>query len=90
MCSKVVYNVEKSYVDKLDARKPRDFSLFNTSHEFLIDQKKIFTGNFIDFFAIFNDMIFAVVRQEVSNFDSSVVVHEQELAIVYYIKHYFY
>ena len=37
---KVVYNVEKSYVDKLDARKPRDFSLFNTSHEFLIDQKR--------------------------------------------------
>ena len=30
--SKVVYNVEKVYVDKLDARKPRDFSLFNTSH----------------------------------------------------------
>ena len=37
---KIVYNVEKSYVDKLDAQKPRDFSLFNTSHEFLIDQKR--------------------------------------------------
>ena len=36
----VVYNVEKSYVDKLEARKPRDYSLFNTSHEFLIDQKR--------------------------------------------------
>ena len=54
----VVYNVEKSYVDKLDARKHRDFSLSNTSHEFLIDQKKIFTDPFIDFFTIFNDIIF--------------------------------
>ena len=34
----VVYDVEKLCVDKLHARKPRDFSLFNTSHEFLIDQ----------------------------------------------------
>ena len=37
---KVVYNVEKSYVDRLAARKPRDFNLFITSHEFLIDQKR--------------------------------------------------
>ena len=40
---KVVYNLEKSYVDKQDPRKPRDFNLFITSHEFLIEQKK-FTG----------------------------------------------
>ena len=33
---KVVYNVEKSYVDRLAARKPRDFDLFITSHDFLI------------------------------------------------------
>ena len=26
----ITNNVEKSYVDKLDARQPRDFSLFNT------------------------------------------------------------
>ena len=52
-----MYNVKISYVDKLDARKPQDFSLFNTSHEFLID-KKIFTGPFIDFFTIFNNMVF--------------------------------
>ena len=38
----VVYNVKKSYVDRLD--------LLNTSHEFLIDQK--------DFFTIYNNMIF--------------------------------
>ena len=31
---KVIYNVEKLYVDKLGAQKPRDFNLFNTSHEF--------------------------------------------------------
>ena len=37
---KVVYNVEKSYVDRLAARKPHDFDLFITSHEFLIDQKR--------------------------------------------------
>ena len=51
----VVYNTEK--IDKLDARKPRDFSLFNTSHEFLIDHK-YFYGPFIDFFTIFYNMLF--------------------------------
>ena len=35
---KVEYNVGKSFVDRL-AQKPRDFSLFDTSNEFLIDQK---------------------------------------------------
>ena len=34
--SKIKYNVEKSYVDRLDARKPRDFNLFKTSHEFFV------------------------------------------------------
>ena len=34
---KVVYNVEKSYEDRMDARKPRDFKLLITSHKFLID-----------------------------------------------------
>ena len=33
------------------------------------------------FFTVFNNMIFIVVRQEVSNLDSSVVMHELELAI---------
>ena len=41
----------------------------------------IFTGIFIDFFTIFNNMFLIEVRQEVSNFDSSVFVHELELAI---------
>ena len=66
---KVVYNVEKSYVDRLDARQPRDFNLFITSHEFFIEQK--------DFYRIFH-MIFGTVRQEFSNLDSSVFVHELE------------
>ena len=30
---------------------------------------------------VFNNMLLIVVRQEVSNFDSSVVVHELEVAI---------
>ena len=47
---------------------------------FLVIEKD-FTGPFIDFFSMFNNMISIVVRQEVSNFDSSVVVHELELAI---------
>ena len=41
----------------------------------------MFTGPFIDFVTVFNNMILIVVRQEVSDFDSSVVVHEQGLAI---------
>ena len=76
----MVYNVEKSYVDRLDARKPRDDNLFITSHEFLIDQKR-FYRTFHRFFTVLNNTIFIVVRQEVSNLDSSVVVHELELAI---------
>ena len=43
--------------------------------------KNDFTGPFIDFLTIFNNMLLTVVRQEVSNFDSSVVVHELELAM---------
>ena len=37
-----VYNGEKSYVDRLAARKLRDFKLFITSHEFLIDQNDFY------------------------------------------------
>ena len=40
---KVVVNyVEKSYVDKLDARKPRNFSLLNTSYDFLLTKKDFY------------------------------------------------
>ena len=80
MWGKVVYNVEKSYVDKLDARKPRDFSLFNTSHEFLIDQKSFLSDLALTFSQYLITCILIVVRQEVRIFYSSVVVHELELA----------
>ena len=33
---------KKSYVDKLDARNPLDFSLSRTSVEFLIDENNFF------------------------------------------------
>ena len=39
---KVVYNVEKSYVDRLAAQKPRNFNLFVTSREFMIEQKDFY------------------------------------------------
>ena len=78
---KVVYNVEKSYVDKLDARKPRDFNLFNTSREFLIDQNRFLPDLSYTFSQYLITLFLIVVRQEVCNFNSSVVVHELELAI---------
>ena len=54
---KVVYDVEKLYVDKLDARKPHNLSLFNNSH-FYIDPKRFLPDFFIVFFSIFNNMVF--------------------------------
>ena len=33
-------SVEKSYVDRLDARTILDFSLFKTSFEFFMDQNR--------------------------------------------------
>ena len=35
-------SVEKSYVDRLEARKLLDFNLFKTSFEFLMDQNIFF------------------------------------------------
>ena len=40
LCDKVVYRVEKSYVDKLVARNPLHFNLLSTSPEFFIDQNQ--------------------------------------------------
>ena len=40
LCGNVVLRVEKSYVDKPDARKPLDFNILIISPEFLIDQNK--------------------------------------------------
>ena len=57
LLGKAIYNVEKSYADRLDTRKPLDFNLFNTAHEFLIHQKS-FHGPVIDIFTAFDNMIF--------------------------------
>ena len=73
--------VEKSYVDKPDARKPLDLNLFRISPEFLIDQNNFLTISFINCCAILNDMVLISVRQEVKRIDNSVVVHALELAI---------
>ena len=43
--------------------------------------KTDFTGPFIDFSQYLITCVLIVVRQEVSDFDSSVVVHELELAL---------
>ena len=38
LCRNVVFSVDKSYVDDLDARKSLDLSLFSTFKEILIDK----------------------------------------------------
>ena len=76
---KVEYYVEKSYVDRLAARKLRDCKLFITSHQFFIDQKRFLPD--IDFLTVFNNMIFDSSKERGCNLNSSVVVHELELAI---------
>ena len=48
----------KSYVDKLDARKPLDFNLSRISPEYLIDQK--------DFYLACNEIYFCFVIRETS------------------------
>ena len=53
----VVYDVEKSYVDRLAARKPRDLNFVLPHMNFSLT-KKDFTGPFIDFFTVFNNIIF--------------------------------
>ena len=37
----IVLRVEKTYVDKLDARKPLDLKLLKISPDFLTDQNKL-------------------------------------------------
>ena len=73
---------KKTYVDTLDAQKPCDFDLLITSHEFLIDQKRLFSRLSQTFSQYLITRFSIVVRQEVSNLDSSVVEHELELAII--------
>ena len=65
----------------MDACEPRDFSLFNTSHEFLIDQNRFLPDLSWTFSQYLITWFLIAVRQEVSNFDSSAVVDELEFAI---------
>ena len=51
------------------------------SHEFLIDQKRALPDLSLTFSQYLIIGFLIVVRQEVSNLDSSVVVHELKLAI---------
>ena len=66
------YNeVEKSYVDKLDAKKPLDFNLLRISPEFLIDYNKFipFLSYTVEYLMIWFSI---AVRQEVKRIDNSV------------------
>ena len=78
-CSIVVKRVEKSYVDKLDARKPLDFIfLKRISTEFSIDQNIFLL--FLSYTAVQYLMacLLIAVRQEGKRIDTSEVVHELE------------
>ena len=65
---KDVYSVEESYVDKLDARNPLDFSLSRPSVEFLIDQNIFFLDLSYTLSQYLITWILIAVRQEVNNF----------------------
>ena len=76
-----MWQVEKSYVDKLIFRNPLKFNLFITSPEFIIDQKKFLLDLSQTFSQYLMTWVLTAVRQEVNNLESSVVVHELDLAI---------
>ena len=61
----VVERVEKSYVDKPDARKPLDLNLLRILPKFLIDQNNFFTIFFTNCCAIYYEIVLITVRQEV-------------------------
>ena len=79
-----MYKVEKSYVDKLVAwtnLSPISFSLLSTSPEFFIGQS-IFSPDLSYIVSqYFMTLALMAVRQEVNNFESSVVVQELEFAM---------
>ena len=74
----VVYSVEKSYVDNLEAWKFLDLNLLRTSLEFLIDQNSHFRPFRKQYH---NPMFLTAVRHKVSSLEKTVVVHELELAM---------
>ena len=72
--------MEKSYVDKLVARKSLALSLSNTSPDFFMDQNRFLP----DLFYIFSQYLIPfliAVRQDDYNLKSSVIIQELELAI---------
>ena len=71
----------KSYVDKLDARKPLDFNLLRISPAFLIDQNKFLPFLSYTVVQYLITWFLIAVRQEVKRIDDSLVVHALELAI---------
>ena len=68
-------------MDKIVARKPLSFSLLSTSPEFFIDQNIYFPDLSYTVSQYFMTLDLMAVRQEVNNFESSVVVQELEFAM---------
>ena len=73
--------VEKSYVDKPDARKPLDFNLLRILPDFVIDQNKVLPFLSSTVVQYLMTWVLIAVRHEVKRIDNSVVVHALELAI---------
>ena len=68
-------------MDQLVAQKPLGFSLLSTSPEFFIDQKYF---SLVFLYTVSQYLMtrdFTAVRQDVNNFDSSVVGQELEFAM---------
>ena len=68
-------------MDKLVAWKPLSLSLLRTSPEFFIDQNIFFPDLSYTVSQYFITLDLIAVRQEVSNFENSVVVQELEFAM---------
>ena len=68
-------------MDKLVAWKPLSVSLLSTSQEFFIDQNIFSRDLSYTVSHCFMTLALMAVRQEVDNFESSVVVQELEFAM---------
>ena len=68
-------------MDKLVAWEPISFSLLSTSPEFFIDQNIFFLDLSYTVSQYFMTLALMAVRQEVNNFESSVVVQELEFSM---------
>ena len=68
-------------MDKLVTCKPLSFSLLSNSPAFFIDQNMFFPDLSYTVSQYFMTLALMAVRQEVNNFENSVVVQELEFAI---------